>query len=177
MDQNIRDLKNKVIEAIQENDRGALLSSLPKDFIQIASFLGAEITPEKNLLRLKLYFKDIEDLKKIRRMNDLFEVRTRIPYTYLVQTYHLALFESSIKELLRINKHPKYNQMREISEDIEFLVEHAKEVLPKEAHAKINSIAAGAKNTLAERLSSVDRVLNRFWKRKSAYLLTQQRTN
>jgi hypothetical protein len=165
MDNEIRELKNKLSNAIQANDVRLIRGEIASKFKEIAMTLAAEVHGERDLLNLKLYLQDINCLNTLRRMNSVFEARTRYSYFSLTEAYHFSLFQASLGGLLKNNRKPKFRDVDSIMEDIDFLKREALKVLPKHLHKSVENKSDKAKREILSRLSMVDSLLNRYMKR------------
>ena len=97
-------------------------------------------------------------------MNPIFEAMTRGSYLNLTQSYHLSLYFASLEEVVRKNRTPKYVGVDSIMQDIDFLLTEGKKILPRSLHKLLKKKAEDAKQKVKDRLSSVDRLLDRFFK-------------
>ena len=164
MEDRIRELKRNLQYAIEAGDTRSLRRTLPEEFKQITTTLSAFVHGEDSIPRLKGYLEEIDALAVLRRMNSIFEVMTRGSYFNLTQSYHLSLYFASLEEVVRQNRKPKYVDVDNIMGDIDFLLNESRKILPKSHHKLLRKKAEDAKQRVKDRLSPVDRLLDRFFK-------------
>jgi hypothetical protein len=164
MENRIRELKVSLQYAIEAGDTRSLRRTLPEEFKQITTTLSAFVHGEDSIPQLKGYLEEIDSLAILRRMNPIFEAMTRGSYLNLTQSYHLSLYFASLEEVVRKNRTPKYVGVDSIMQDIDFLLTEGKKILPRSLHKLLKKKAEDAKQKVKDRLSSVDRLLDRFFK-------------
>jgi phenylpyruvate tautomerase PptA (4-oxalocrotonate tautomerase family) len=165
----------KEIEKLKEKadlslHRKSNISVLIEEFKEITMTLAADVHTERNMFELRQYQHLIDLLNSIRKRNSLIERQTKLPFYNLVQAYHLSLYFTSLRYVLKDNKSPEFEKIDEIMEDVDFILEEGKKVISKFHHQMLERKANETKQAIIKRLSRIDRLLNRFMRKKAAEL-------
>lgn len=161
---------DKIKKLEEQLDVGDNLVHLAEVFKEIAMALTESVYTERDMVDLKSYQSLINRLNTIRRRNTYLERKTRLYYYNLVQSYHLSLYFNSLREVLNKNKSPELESLDGIIQEIDFLLEEAKKVISKFHHKMLIKKANETKQAIRNRLSRINRLLNRFIKKKAREL-------